>query len=147
TVVVALDGEIVLRSLAGERTVTGAEFFLGPFTTARRPDELVTEVRLGAAPARSAFREVARRHGDFALVGAYAALEDGRARVAICGASPAAVRATRVEEALAAGAAVSEASRLAAEDVDPWDDLHATADYRRHAAAVVVRRALEAAAA
>jgi carbon-monoxide dehydrogenase medium subunit len=145
-VVVALDGEVVLRSRAGERIVAASDFFLGPYTTARTREELVTEVRLAAAPARSAFREVARRHGDFALVGAYAALVDGRARVALCGASPAPVRAGRVEQALAQGASVADAARLAAEEVEPWDDVHGTADYRRALATVVVRRALEAVA-
>jgi carbon-monoxide dehydrogenase medium subunit len=140
-VVLALDGEIVLTARGGERTVPAVEFFVGPFATARRPDELVTEVRMSAAD--GTFVEFARRVGDFALVGACVA--DGR--IALCGASPAPMRAPRAEAALAAGAIAAEVGVAASEEVDPWDDAFATAAYRRDLARTLVRRAVEALAA
>ena len=152
-VLVALDGEVVLRSLDGSRVVPAGDFFLGPFTTVRRSNELVTEVRLKTPPRKSTFLEFARRHGDFALVGAFVAVdvEAGRverARIGLCGASPAPVRARRAEGALGGraldGEAIADAAQAASEEVDPWDDLHGPAEYRRHLAAVAVRRALTA---
>jgi 2-furoyl-CoA dehydrogenase FAD binding subunit len=72
-----LQGEVILRSLRGTRTVPASEFQVGMLTTARKPDELVTAVRFPVqASRRVAFREVARRHGDFAIV-ALAAIADG----------------------------------------------------------------------
>jgi len=136
-VVVALDGELVLSSRSGERVVPAEEFFLGPFTTARRADELVTEVRLTTAQGGT-FIEFARRAGDFALVGV--CIADGR--IGICGASPVPVRARRAEAALAAGESPERVGAAAAGDVDPWDDVHGSAEYRRHVVATLVRRAV-----
>ena len=75
----ALDAQLVARSVRGERTVPAAEFFHGFMTTAIGPDEILVEVRIPGQPERSgvSFVEVARRHGDFALVGAAAAIELG----------------------------------------------------------------------
>jgi carbon-monoxide dehydrogenase medium subunit len=141
--VVALDGEIVLTSIGAERVVPAGEFFLGPFVTARRPDELVTEIRL-AMPERGTFVEFARRAGDFALVGACVVHTAAGARIALCGASPAPVRARRAEAALDAGAGAAEVGAVASEEVDPWDDALATTAYRRDLARTLVRRAVEA---
>lgn len=147
-VVLALDGEIVLASLGGERIVPAAEFFVGPFMTARRSDELVTEVRLSAPEAaHGTFVEFARRAGDFALVGACVVRTNADVRIALCGASPAPMRAPRAETALAAGASAAEVGAAASEEVDPWDDALATAAYRRDLAGTLVRRAVEALAA
>ena len=146
-VVLALDGEIVLASQRGERVVPAAEFFLGPFTTARRPDELVTEVRLVSDAGDGAFVEFARRSGDFALVGACVTRVGGDVRISLCGATPAPVRARGAELALAAGESAENVGATAAQEVEPWDDVHATAAYRRHIAATLVRRAVEAIAA
>ncbi|HKP17003.1 MAG TPA: xanthine dehydrogenase family protein subunit M [Gaiellaceae bacterium] len=152
-VLVALEATVTLRSTAGARELAAADFFVGPFTTARRPDELVTEVRVGARPGASAFREVARRHGDFALVGVYAGvdLDDGSvgaARIALCGASPVPLRAVDAEHALAGRPlderAIDDAAEAAAAAVDPWDDLNGPAEYRRDLARVLTRRTLSA---
>lgn len=175
-VLLALDAAIVLRGPAGEREVAAADFFQGPFTTARRSTELLTAVRLPAPPpgARHGFHEVARRHGDFALAGAAvvvaagpggatgaaaaagpgaapgAALAAGaisHVRIALFGVAPCAFRAVAAEAALAAGAPAEEVAALAAAAAEPHDDIHATASYRRRAVHTCVVRALAAAAA
>jgi carbon-monoxide dehydrogenase medium subunit len=147
----ALDGRITLASRDGRRTLRWDEFFQGVFTTARRPDEMAVEVELPRAPGLDAtFVEIARRRGDFALVGACVALrrQDGRvadARIALCGVAPTPVRARAAEAALTGrpldGDALREARQRLREELDPFDDVHATADYRRQAAATLVSRA------
>lgn len=150
-VVAALEGRITLASRAGGRTVPWDDFFQGVFTTARRPDEVVVEVELPRAPGlRATFVEIARRHGDFALVGACVALrrEDGRvaeARIALCGTAATPVRARSAEAALVGSAldadTLREARRRLREEIEPFDDVHASAAYRRRAAATIVSRA------
>jgi aerobic carbon-monoxide dehydrogenase medium subunit len=150
---VCLEGSVVARSPAGLREVRARELFVSHLTTSLRPDELITEVRLPRLPqgAGWGFLEVARRHGDFALVGAAAvvSLAGGRIaepRVALfgCGATP--VRATRAETILAGQPptpeAVGAAARDAAEALAPESDLHATAEYRRRVARTLMARAL-----
>lgn len=130
------------------------DFFVTYFTTAKEPDEIVAEVRVPLPNGRSGscFLELARRHGDFAIVGvaALVALADdgtiGGARLALIGVGDKAVRATEAEAVLAgrepAEALLAEAAAAVGEATSPSDDLHATADYRRHAARVLTRRAL-----
>jgi aerobic carbon-monoxide dehydrogenase medium subunit len=153
----ALDAEFVVRSQTGERVIPAAEWFEGYLTTARRSDELLVEVRLpAAAPGTGvSFAEVARRHGDFAIVALAAsmALSDGvisAARLAFAGLSDVPVRATEAEDLLVgeapSGELFEEAARRATEDVDPPADLHGSAEYRRKVAATLVRRGLRAAA-
>jgi carbon-monoxide dehydrogenase medium subunit len=156
-VALALDAELVARSRArGERTIPAAEFFQGYFTTALEPDEILTEVRFPASgpSTGTCFYEVARRHGDFAMVGAGASLtvQDGRisrAAIALIGVSEAAQRARAAEQALSGEAPstelFSDAAVQATRDLEPVSDLHASSEYRRRVAAVCVRRALEAA--
>ncbi|MBI1733714.1 MAG: FAD binding domain-containing protein [Candidatus Rokubacteria bacterium] len=149
----ALDGVATARSRGGEREIPAAEMFLGPLTTSLRSDEIVVETRwsLPAATAGWGFHEVARRHGDFALVGAIAVVTvaGGRietARLALFGAGSTPVRAAAAEKALvgatAGAAAVGEAARIAADGLDPVADLHATAQYRRRVARTLTERAL-----
>ena len=87
------------------------------------------------------------RSGDFALVGACVTRVGGDVRISLCGATPAPVRARGAELALAAGESAENVGATAAQEVEPWDDVHATAAYRRHIAATLVRRAVEAMAA
>jgi aerobic carbon-monoxide dehydrogenase medium subunit len=153
----ALDAEFVVRGPAGERVIPAAEWFEGYLTTSRRSDELLVEVRFPAAGPGTgvSFSEVARRHGDFAIVGLAAALalSDGvisAARLAFAGLSDVPVRATAAEDLLV-GATPStelfaESARLATEDIDPPADLHGSAEYRTKVAAALVRRGLQAAA-
>jgi aerobic carbon-monoxide dehydrogenase medium subunit len=94
-----------------------------------------------------ALEEVARRHGDFALVGVVCGVtvDDAqltRAAIALFGVGPTPVRATRAEEALLAGRSIDEAAAAATADIDPPDDLHASAAYRRSVAEVLVKRAV-----
>jgi aerobic carbon-monoxide dehydrogenase medium subunit len=144
----ALEGSVVLRSRAGgERVVAAADFFDGPFLTARRPDELLVAVDLGpdVAGARTTVVEVARRPGDFALVGTFAArVADGRWRIALFGVGGRPVRATAAEAAAADGAPAVDVAAAVRAEVAPSGDVHASASYRRHVAGVVVQRALEA---
>ena len=153
----ALDAEFVVRGPAGERVIQAAEWFEGYLTTSRRPDELLTEVRFPAAKpgTGSSFTEVARRHGDFAMVGLAASLVlsggvISEARLAFAGVSDVPVRATAAEDVLAgerpSAELFDEAARRATQDLDPPADLHGSSDYRKTVAAAVVRRGLRAAA-
>ena len=107
-VCVALDAELVARGVAGERTIAAEDFAVGFMTTALAPDELLVEVRIPAAAAtfRTAFIEIARRHGDFALVGVAAAIAldgDGLindARLVFTGVGLMPVRAREAEASL-----------------------------------------------
>jgi aerobic carbon-monoxide dehydrogenase medium subunit len=153
----ALDAEFVVRGPSGERVVPAAEWFEGYLTTSRRADELLVEVRFPAAAPGSgvAFHEVARRHGDFAIVGLAASLTfaDGAisdARLAFAGISDVPARAVGAEDLLRGEIPSSElfdeAARRATEDIDPPADLHGSSEYRKKVAATLVRRGLLAAA-
>jgi aerobic carbon-monoxide dehydrogenase medium subunit len=153
----ALDAELVVRSKSGERVVPAAEWFEGYFMTARRPDELLVQVRFPTAEPGTgvSFGEVARRHGDFAIVGLAVSLTlaDGaitNARLALSGVSDVPVRATAAEDLLMgerpSTGLFDEAARRATDDVNPPADLNGSSDYRKTVAAVLVRRGLQAAA-
>jgi carbon-monoxide dehydrogenase medium subunit len=154
----ALDAEFVVRGPAGMRVIPAAQWFEGYLTTARRPDELLVEVRFPAAGPGTgvSFEEVARRHGDFAIVGLAVslALAGGvisDARLAFAGVSDVPVRAAAAEDLLIGESPSTElfdeAARRATEDLDPPADLHGSSDYRKTVAAAIVRRGLRAAAA
>ena len=153
-VMVALEARLTLRRAGGERIVAAGDFFVGLLTTALGPDELLAEIALPPWPARtgSSVREVARRHGDFALGGVAATLtldargRVDRARLVGFGVGPGPVRLLDAERVLAGNAptpaVVAEAGRLASAAVDPGDDIHASAAYRRRLAGVLTTRAL-----
>jgi carbon-monoxide dehydrogenase medium subunit len=153
-VMLALDAAMTAVGPAGRRTVRAEEFFKGYFTTALESDELLTELCIPAAGphARSAFLEVSRRHGDFALVGAAVFFEviDGRAsnvRIALSGVADHPVLAVTAQRSLEGkdGSDVEvrqEAARLAAAELEPPSDIHAPAWYRKEVAQVLVERAL-----
>jgi CO/xanthine dehydrogenase FAD-binding subunit len=155
-VLAALDGRIVLQSHRGTRTLGPDEFFLSYLTTALEPDELLVEVRLPVHDRMgSAFVEVARRHGDYALVGVAALVEmDGgrmaRARLAFTGVGAVPVRIPELEQTVAGraldNAALMEAAKIASARLDPEGDIHASAEYRREVAGVLAERALRLAA-
>jgi carbon-monoxide dehydrogenase medium subunit len=149
----ALNAEFVVRGPSGERVVPAAEWFEGYLTTSRSPDELLTEVRfLAARPGTgTSFQEVARRHGDFAMVGLATSvtLNVGTiidARLAFAGVSDVPARATAAEELLEGERPTAElfdeAARVAAADIDPPSDLHGSTEYRKKVAAALVRRGL-----
>jgi aerobic carbon-monoxide dehydrogenase medium subunit len=155
----ALDATIVARSRRGRRLIPIGAFFVGPFTTALAPDELLVEVRVPAAPAGAgwAFEEVARRRGDFALVAVAAILrlEDAEtvaeARLAYLSMGPTPLRARRAEGWLVGRPPTADtfatAARLAMGELAPGDDLHASREYRLHVGEALTRRVLARAAA
>ena len=114
-------------------------------------DELLTAVRFPIWTGRTGFvvEELARRSGDFALVGVVCGVgldSDGgpdRAAIALFGVGSTPVRATAAEAAVVSGASVAEAAAAAAGEIDPGDDLHTTGEYRKKVAAVLVERALD----
>jgi aerobic carbon-monoxide dehydrogenase medium subunit len=153
----ALDAEFVVRGPSGERVVPAAEWFEGFLTTSRGPDELLTEVRFPAARPGTgvSFQEVARRHGDFAIVGLAASLTLAQgaiseARLAFANMSDVPIRATDAEDLLIgqtpSAELFEEAARLAVNDLDPPADLHGSSDYRKKVAAALVCRGLREAA-
>ena len=153
-VVLALDARLVLAGPRGRRTVPARDFFVGYLQTVAASDEILAEIALPAPPARtgSSFLEVARRHGDFALVAVAAVLTldaDGRcasARLAFGGVAPTPARVERAEAVLVGQRPAPELFAAAAREVGaalrPESDLHASADYRREVGLALTRRAL-----
>ncbi len=158
-VVAALDGELVLQSARGRRTLSAERFFRGYLTTAAAPDELLAEVRVPVTPPRtgSAFVELSRRHGDFAIVGVAATVTVSAAGVctacsiALTGVGGTPVSAREAARALVGVApspdACAEVGRRVSDAVEPEGDLHASSDYRKQLAGVLTRRALVSASA
>jgi CO/xanthine dehydrogenase FAD-binding subunit len=153
-IMLALDARMVVASARGERIVPAAEFFVSHFTAALEPDELLTAVEVPVAAERTghAFLEVAARYGDFALVGAGAAVTvdgDGvitAARIACTSVAPTPVRAGAAE-ALLRGATpnpdvLAEVERAVAAALEPTPELKASAAYKRRTAGVLVARAV-----
>ena len=157
-VMVALEAEMTVTRRGGRRTIPAEQFFTGMLTTALAPDELLTEIRVPGLPPRTggAFIEIARRAGDFALVGvaALVTLDDAgrvsRARLALCGAGPTPIRAREAERVLVGerpdGRALDEAVDRLTAATDPPSDIHASAAFRKKLARHVGRQALELAA-
>jgi CO/xanthine dehydrogenase FAD-binding subunit len=156
---VCFDATVTLRSAAGSRRVSVADLLVGPGQTSSRPDELLTAVELPEPPAASGSsyaRLEYRRQMEIAVVGAtcVVALDGGRiaeARIAITALAPTVRRVPAAEAALAGSdggrAVVETAARAAAEASQPISDLRASAEYRVAMAAVIARRAIEAAVA
>jgi carbon-monoxide dehydrogenase medium subunit len=146
-VLALLGGEVELAGADATRTVAADAFFLGPLESAARPDELAVAARFPPAPARSgsAFEEVTRRHGDYALAGvAVAVTLDDDLRVATARAAYVGLGSPPPVLDLAP-VARTDLRAYVAERVDAEPDIHASADYRRHLAGVLTERALDAA--
>jgi carbon-monoxide dehydrogenase medium subunit len=148
-VALALDAVMEVAAKHGPREIPAREFFGGTWTTALAPDELLAGVRFPVWNGQSGFavEELARRHGDFALVGVVCGVtvdaeRVSRAGIALFGVGPAPTRATNAEAALLAGLSIDDAAQAARDEIEPSDDLHATASYRRKVAGVLVRRAV-----
>ena len=151
------DAEIAVIGKSGARTIKAQDFFQGPLTTALAADEIITEIRLPAWPAgrRWGFQEFARRRGDFALAAAAvfydpdAAGKATNAHVGVIGVADRPLRLPSVEAVL--NGAIIDAATIAKADaatsaaVDPDDDIHASAAYRKSLAGTMVERALLAA--
>ncbi len=141
TVLLALDADFVITGPEGERTVPASEFFRGVFTTALGPQEVLTEIRVPRAS--GTYVKFNRRAQDWATVGVAVARVNGDVRVGLTSMGPTPLRAKGVEKALAAGADAAAAAERADEGTSPVSDLAGSADFRRHLARVLVRRALD----
>ncbi len=155
---VALEARFRLVKSGGERWVAARDFYTGLFSTLLEPDELLVEIAIPAAAARTGFSflEIARRHGDYAQVGLAASVtlgDDGRcraARLTFLSAGDRPVEARGASSLLAGtslDAAAIDASAAAVDrEISPFSDVHATAEFKRHLARVLTRRALGIAA-
>jgi carbon-monoxide dehydrogenase medium subunit len=157
-IVITCEAKIVAVGKSGTRTIDAANFFQSPLITALKPDEIISEIRFPAWPAkrRFGFEEFARRRGDFALAAAMLFYDEdgGRARNAHVGAIGVADRPLRlpaVEQVLNGNAVdeavIAKAEAVASASVDPADDIHAGGAYRKALVGVMVERALRRAAA
>jgi 2-furoyl-CoA dehydrogenase FAD binding subunit len=124
-----LEGEVVLRSRRGTRVLPAADFQQGMLATARVGDELITAVRFPIVGGAAAFREVARRHGDFAIVAVAAVAESAsRVRLGVAGmAERPAVRRVATDSP----AGIRDAIERLAWELEGYEDLHASARMRR----------------
>jgi 2-furoyl-CoA dehydrogenase FAD binding subunit len=138
----ALGGEIMLRSSRGARTVAASDFFLGMLATARRDDELIEAVRfpLHRKGSGAAFNEVAMRHGDFALVACAAIVSADGIRFAVGGVGG---RPMAQDWPVLAGATLDDALDGFAWSLDATDDHHASARYRRELVRRIGRKTIE----
>jgi aerobic carbon-monoxide dehydrogenase medium subunit len=140
----ALEGEVEATGPKGKRTINAQDFFMGLFETALAPYEVLTAIRVPAAnkDTRVGFAELARRHGDYAIVGlAASARADGKSladvRLAFFGVGNTPVRVKKAETTLASG---NIDAAVAALDLEPHDDVQATAKVKKHLAGVLLRR-------
>ncbi|MEZ5230722.1 MAG: xanthine dehydrogenase family protein subunit M [Acidimicrobiales bacterium] len=154
----ALDATMIAVSVRGERAIPADEFFTGFLDTALEDDELLTEVRFPEWGERrgAGFGERSRRHGDYGIVGAGATVTLGddttieHAALVFTGVGPTPIRAIDAEQLLLGAtpspSVFADAARAAADALDPPSDLHGSANYRRHLAAVLAAQALGEAA-
>ncbi len=150
----ALGAQVVATGPRGERTIAIDDFFVGLFTTALEPDEILTEIRVPIPPPRSggAYVKLERKVGDFATAAAAVQLtlgaggEVARAGIALTNAGPTPVRAAEAERYLTGrqptAEAVAEAARLAAAAATPGADRRGSVEYKREMARVLTARAL-----
>jgi aerobic carbon-monoxide dehydrogenase medium subunit len=143
TALLALGGSVVVQGPDGRRSIPVTEFWLGFFETALGPDEVVVELRVPrTGSAGWGYEKFTRRENDWPIVAAAAVA----GRVALANMAGTVVRATATEDALARGSSVADAAALADHGTSPTPDMHADAEYRRHLARLLTRRALQTAA-
>jgi aerobic carbon-monoxide dehydrogenase medium subunit len=154
SVLLALGGEVLVRSRDGERTIPATGLLAGPFETTLEPTELLTQVRLPAptGPSGGAYLKLERKVGDFATVatGVHLELSGGRiakAGIGLTAVGPSNLKAVEAEQSLAGAEPTAEAfdhaADLAARAADPSDDTRGSADYKRAVVRVYVRRGLD----
>lgn len=154
-IAVTLGAQLRIQSSGGERWVAAENFYIGLFTTDLQPEEIVAEVMLPRVAPRSgwAFQEIARRHGDYAIVGVAAHVQldaAGRcqqAKIGLLSVGEGPVQAHRAMALLQGEAPTAELITAAAEqcathDIDPTADIHASVAFRRHLAKVLTTRTL-----
>ena len=148
-VVAALNGTLVVQSKRGVRKISADSFFVDGLTTTLESDELLTEIRLPSAPVgiSVAFREFARRHGDFAIASACVQLSDRELVAALGGVGGRPHICRDLSEAFSRGCPGSDRlSTLIAHEVgllQPQSDLQASAEYRRHLACLALTKCLQ----
>lgn len=151
-VALALGAMMEAGGPGGTRRIDASDFFVSTWQTALDEGEILTAVEFPVWGPGSGFavEELTRRHGDFALVGAAVGVQVSggkvtKAAIGLFGVGPTPLRAAEAEAALLAGADATEAGRVAASGLNPVDDIHASGAYRKQVAAVIVRRAVQAA--
>jgi CO/xanthine dehydrogenase FAD-binding subunit len=156
-IVLTLAGRFRARSKGGERWIAAADFFAGALRTVLEPDEMLVEIELPIAAPRSGacFMEVARRRGDFALIGVACTVqldENGccaDARIGLCNADEVPIFAAAAGKSLAGrpilGPGIDEAADLVQSAIDPGGSIHASKAFQRHLASVLTKRALSTA--
>ncbi len=156
-IAVALRARFRVQAAKQERWVEASDFFVGALTTGLKPDEMLVEIELPLPKPRTGacFMEIARRRGDFAIVGVAAMVTLGErdectdVRMAFCGVGETPVDARSAADALAGHQLTEAASRDVAASVqamiDPSGSVHATVDYQRHIAGVLTERTLQTA--
>jgi aerobic carbon-monoxide dehydrogenase medium subunit len=148
-VLLALDAELVVQGPDGERTVQAGEFFRGVFETALGPTDVLTEIRVPKlGPAGWSYLKFTRRAQDWATVGVAALVRRSNgsieeSAIALTNMGPTPVRARSAEQALRSADDVGAAADVVAAESDPPTDTAGSAEYRRHLATVLARRALE----
>ena len=152
-IVLTLGGRLRAQSVRGERWIEAADFFVGALTTALAPDEMLMEVELPVAQPRAGacFMELARRRGDFAIIGVAARCastpKDAAAKRASACATPAIRRSSLPRQAMPFGERVErrqieEAAAIVQRSIEPGGNVHASNEYQRHIAGVLTARAL-----
>lgn len=157
SVMLALDADLVAHSESGERVIHAADFFQGPFTTALRPDEVLTEIRIPlAGHSGGAYNKLERKVGDFATVAVAVQVEMNGDRIAKAGVGLTSVgdrnlKAHDAEKALAGkqptDEVIKEAARLAADAAEPKSDVRGSSEYKKDVVRVFVQRGLKTAVA
>jgi aerobic carbon-monoxide dehydrogenase medium subunit len=144
TVLLALEAQFVIRGPGGERTAAATDFFKGLFEVDLSPQEMLTEIRVPKSGSSGwSYQKFHHRAQDWAIVGVAAVRSNGSARIGLTTMGETPLRARAVEEALASGADIAAASQEADKGTSPPSDPFGSADYRRHLAKVLTRRALE----
>jgi aerobic carbon-monoxide dehydrogenase medium subunit len=153
-IVLGLGGRLRAQSVRGERWIDASDFFVGALTTALAADEMLMEVELPAATPRSGscFMEVSRRRGDFAMMGVACTVcldAEGRcaqARIALCNAGDGPVFAAQASASLVGGAIdaarIADAAKLVQAEIEPGGSIHASKEFQRHLAGVLITRTL-----
>ena len=149
-VMLALGAEMVIRGTGEDRVVPAGEFFTGVFQTACGPGEMLVEIRVPKLTSTTgwSYSKISRRAQDWATVGVAALVERqngsiGKASIALTNMGATPLRATAAEEAIAGGASIEDAAPLIPSGSDPSSDTAASAEFRRHLATVLGKRALE----
>ena len=152
----ALSARLKAKSVSGERWIDAQDFFMGMFTTALEPDEILVEIELPASPPRTgwSFMEVAPRAGDYALMGVAALVtldQNGKcegARLVYLNAGEGPVEAKEAEklligESLDNRLIESAASLVSEKELNPFGNIHASSEFQRHLANVLTKKALK----